>query len=771
MLLNQPAKSRAHHCNQRPQYQYQHCDSSKNQIRVVRILVPYTSLIWEPVRCEIRIVSLDDWHAEYQTWIIQNDAANLPVRERLDGWTRAVENDTELRQRTGYGRFRWGDYIAISYTWGPTTQKGSIILDGRMHTVPKTVELALQSWRSQFGRRAMKGKDGTTNFAWLDYLCINQEDMDDKARQLLRMQSIYQLSYTVVVHLGAEKEDSGLAIDLINKIAWNFKQGFDYNRFLVRSALTQSDSTPFEEKRAYAALRRLFGRPYWSRLWIIQELAVASDQSLVICGDRFTALQAVRIAAKILLENTFAMDMLVSMDELALRVEDQAATVALLWWIGRLREQAVVWPDAEKVDYFDIRSPALTLAQWGNATYDYDRVFGIMSLLPKPISTPMEYLLGEIPVDDRQHKISLGRTPAQEEFIRKVFIKFAVTIIRVTGDLDVIFARNTFQSHVSQLRLPSWVTDLTLVADRGSIVPSLEWHFAHHGKLWESETQTTPPPLPASNPFDKALEGRRADGGKKATISFHENESLLHCKGFKIGCISGLAPEYPPSDTHPEHKGPPDLVQPQLSSSPYKDIEETRKALLRTLLFDPLEELVSTSLVLSVPWLGPEADELSDPRGLCYGPGTLAFIGELVAAGWDGYMFIGLFLAFEQMRRHLALYPLTANTPFKSIFPTDVRPCTQRPAEMEFMQITSNMHNRRFVTMETGHFGMAPNVVRQGDEVFVVVGCSIPVILRKRDGGEKYEVVGECYVDGFMKGEGMEDIDVGKRELLDLVIC
>jgi hypothetical protein len=635
-----------------------------------------------------------------------------------------------------------------------------------MHTVPKTVELALQSWRSQFGRQAQKGKSRTC-FAWLDYLCINQEDLDDKARQLLRMRSIYQLCYTVVVHLGEEKEDSGLAIDLINKMAWNYKQGFDYNQFLVRSALTNSDDTPFEEKKAYAALRRLFGRPYWSRLWIIQELAVASDLALVICGNKFTALQAVRIAAKIVLENTIAVDMLAPSEELALRAEDQAATVALLWWIGRLREQAVLWPDATSVDYFDIRSPALTLAQWGNATYDYDRVFGIMSLLPKPISQPMEYLLEEIPPDDRQHKSPSERTSAQDDFIRKVFAKFTIAIIQATGDLDVIFARNTFQSQASQLRLPSWVTDLTLVADRGSVVPSLEWHFAYHGRLWDSETQATP--LTSPKLFDKPLEGRRADGGGKATLEFLQDEKLLRCKGFMIGRISGLAPEYPPSDDHPEHKGPPGIVQPEIRNSPYKSDEEIKRALLRTLLFDPLEELVHTSLVLSIPWFGAEADELSDPNGECYGPSSLKLVTELVAAGWDGKMFIGFFLAFEQMRRYLRLYPLNG-LPLKSYFPTEVQTCVERPRETDFMQITSNMHNRRFVTLESGHFGMAPSVVRPGDEVYVLIGCSIPVILRKPDGKEEYEVVGECYVDGFMKGEGIEKLKSGEKELSDILI-
>ncbi|KAF2677497.1 HET-domain-containing protein [Lentithecium fluviatile CBS 122367] len=751
----------------RPKYQYQYCDTSKNQIRVVRIFDPYTSLSCEPVRCSIRTVSLDDWHADYRAWEDEN-GANLPIREKLDGWQLAVDKDPELKQRTGYGRFRWSDYVAVSYTWGSVTQKGSIILDGRLHSVPKTVELALRSWRAQFGK-AKAAKRGIC-LVWLDYLCIDQEDMDDKARQLLRMQTIYRLSYTVVIHLGADSDKSNLAIDLINKIAWNYNQGFDYNRFLVRSAATHSDGSRFAEKKSYAALRKLFGRPYWRRLWIIQELSMASDLSLVICGNRHTALQAVRIAAKVLMENTIAVDLLVPGEQLGLCIEDQQATIALLWWIGRLREQAILWPEATSVTYFDVRSPALSLAQWGKATYDYDRVFGILSLLPKPISQPMEYLLAEIPPSDKRHSSTSERTPEQIEFIRKVFAKFAVAIIRGTGDLDVIFARNTFQSHLSTLRLPSWVTDLTLVSDRGGVVPNLEWHFACHGKLWESHEENQGRPLTVSKPWDATLEGRRADGGRRAIIEFLEHETLFGCKGIMIGRVDGIAPEYPLQDSHPENKGPRGLVQPQTDEGPYQTAEEIKWALLRTLLFDPLEESVRTSLVLTVPWFGAEADELSDPAGTCYGPKSFEFMAELIAKGWDGQMFLGFFLAFEQMRRHLALYRL-GGKPFKEFFPTGVQACSERPAENDFIQITANLTNRRFVTTSTGHFGMAPSVVRPGDRIFVIVGCSIPVILRKQEDRDEYEVVGECYVDGFMKGEAMHDLDSGKHELMDLIIC
>lgn len=46
---------------------------------------------------------------------------------------------------------------------------------------------------------------------------------------------------------------------------------------------------------------------------------------------------------------------------------------------------------------------------------------------------------------------------------------------------------------------------------------------------------------------------------------------------------------------------------------------------------------------------------------------------------------------------------------------------------------------------------MAPRQAMKGDVVAVLVGCSVPVILRNTAGTEEYEVVREAFMPGFMK--------------------
>jgi hypothetical protein len=67
---------------------------------------------------------------------------------------------------------------------------------------------------------------------------------------------------------------------------------------------------------------------------------------------------------------------------------------------------------------------------------------------------------------------------------------------------------------------------------------------------------------------------------------------------------------------------------------------------------------------------------------------------------------------------------------------------------------------RRIMVTDEGHVGVAPKEARKGDMVCVLFGCSVPVVLRRREqcdaDGPVYELIGECYLDEFMDGEALK---------------
>jgi hypothetical protein len=56
---------------------------------------------------------------------------------------------------------------------------------------------------------------------------------------------------------------------------------------------------------------------------------------------------------------------------------------------------------------------------------------------------------------------------------------------------------------------------------------------------------------------------------------------------------------------------------------------------------------------------------------------------------------------------------------------------------------------RRRITTNNAYIGMGPRIVRKGGQICVLLGYSIPLLLRKGEENSSYHVIGECYLDGI----------------------
>jgi hypothetical protein len=66
-------------------------------------------------------------------------------------------------------------------------------------------------------------------------------------------------------------------------------------------------------------------------------------------------------------------------------------------------------------------------------------------------------------------------------------------------------------------------------------------------------------------------------------------------------------------------------------------------------------------------------------------------------------------------------------------------------------------HNQKTCNIITqkGRLGRAPLSARKGDMICLVPGGEVPLLLRPDVDGDKFTFAGECYVHGFMDGEGL----------------
>jgi hypothetical protein len=97
---------------------------------------------------------------------------------------------------------------------------------------------------------------------------------------------------------------------------------------------------------------------------------------------------------------------------------------------------------------------------------------------------------------------------------------------------------------------------------------------------------------------------------------------------------------------------------------------------------------------------------------------------------------------------------------------------TRNPEEQAFRDaLASNLSGRRFMRTSKGHFGLVAAESKPDDLVVVLAGGRKPYVLREEavDDNPGYDVcykfIGDGYVDGFMKGEALEN-DMGWTQFL-----
>ncbi|KAB2108550.1 hypothetical protein AG0111_0g2564 [Alternaria gaisen] len=83
-------------------------------------------------------------------------------------------------------------YDALSYAWGTALPSAKCICDGNTILLRDNLDSALKYLRKPQDER----------YVWIDYLCINQDDLVEKAVQIPRMKNIFSKASTVIVWLG-----------------------------------------------------------------------------------------------------------------------------------------------------------------------------------------------------------------------------------------------------------------------------------------------------------------------------------------------------------------------------------------------------------------------------------------------------------------------------------------------------------------------------------------------------------------------------------------
>jgi hypothetical protein len=105
-------------------------------------------------------------------------------------------------------------YHALSYAWSDDDSDNllpqGITVDGKQWMVGPNLAAALNARRE---------RDLGQEPIWIDAICINQADTNERSDQILRMRQIYAQAVLVTVWLGPERDDSTIAFQMIREIS------------------------------------------------------------------------------------------------------------------------------------------------------------------------------------------------------------------------------------------------------------------------------------------------------------------------------------------------------------------------------------------------------------------------------------------------------------------------------------------------------------------------------------------------------------------------
>lgn len=180
------------------------------------------------------------------------------------------------------------EFDALSYVWGDQTTRMHINCNGKSVTIGQSLHAALMEYR--FRLRRGRGRVGDQiRGLWADAICINQSDEREKTEQVRMMRDIYKAAKFTIIWLGPLEDGDVQAIQLA-QLAW--KRRPEHRRFELKG--TRQDFRIFKATRrglpepAYGAPSRgmefhptwknlfnILHHPWFSRIWIVQELLVS----------------------------------------------------------------------------------------------------------------------------------------------------------------------------------------------------------------------------------------------------------------------------------------------------------------------------------------------------------------------------------------------------------------------------------------------------------------------------------------------------------------
>ncbi|KAI0968672.1 heterokaryon incompatibility protein-domain-containing protein [Xylaria arbuscula] len=591
-------------------------------------------------------------------------------------------------------------YEALSYTWGDPTVTVPIKLSGHDIEVTSNLHSALMDLRYTDKPRNL----------WVDAVCINQADLQEKSQQIMLMGSIYSHARRVLIYLGPMTTDVSQAIQNIRILDSKMK-ALHFERYNSRLNSFGSwgrvlfgylpSQKPLPAEFDWQPIVRLLQRPWFERTWIIQE-AILAHRGLVICGDKSVPwLKFERVAHDIYMYHH--------------TVESIPQYHTIHDAIEGLDMMRLARRDQERLHSMSVLAK-LNPAALHEYSKLLDLLFDTRAFL---CSNPRDKIYGLLGVTSENiHNNYI--TPDYNLSIEEVFRRFVVWEILNNRSLRVLGLNSDKSSKMNSL--PSWTPDFTNLSER--------------------------------KPLLRRQKRVSFSAGENTAVEAHVSEDgqILYVKGQIMDRVHTVA-AYPQSLSRKIYipSSPPRREIGEQKKLPwYRDLQVKEKWLTEVLsiasaAFDRLE-------VNRTPLLDFYTTTTKTPS-------DIQILGTSRRPKWE-LLWRTLTCNHTEFVDPVPNYYREWVVAYTDLVRSGLR------ADEKFVQtwlpraqhiesgIAYFSQGRRFTGTDGGLIGWVPEETIKGDEIVILYGSRVPIVVRGNGEG-KYRLIGECYIHGLMDGQAI----------------
>ncbi|PMD57717.1 HET-domain-containing protein [Hyaloscypha bicolor E] len=594
-------------------------------------------------------------------------------------------------------------YEALSYCWGTEA------LTERIHLPSGTLAITKNS---ATGLKRLRYRDRPRHL-WVDAVCINQQDDQEKGHQVAFMAQIFRNAECVSVWLGEGNAEIHAGIETIRRLAdsaWKYglqsDRPFFYAEQLLGKLWDKNNGISAALLRLswdidFTSLNAFFAQAWFDRLWIVQEFVLASRVEILNCHDLLSYEEVLLAVA------------------LGFLLERHPTTQRLS--ATQFFKTVYLFNDREDFHRNKLEFDLLD-GLWFHGrrlcTLDLDRVYGTLALVSKGPGLDLEI----------DYSIS----------VETLYIRLALEYLK-NGNLDILnytsgYSKKTpaigispSSGYVPGPTLPSWVPD---------------WR---HERKGTSFLDTEPPFLAATKLSPKV---------------YFENFNT-YSVGFDGVCVDivdisiSLTEEIPLDSTLGFQRAVErvrlfgNAFSSRTTTNSYPMGEDPKLAFARCMLLDNRD---TESLIRLGKTISPEA----------------------MLKMWEDW--------YECLVDNNA--PSQSNMECSTVALKALRE-KHRAYTTSILNISTG---RTYIITKSGYIGIGPGFAEAGDAICIFDGAQTPSILRKVSGNElvpdglpatgqkdpdqdreRWKIIGECYLHGFMNNEVVDSEWQEKRRRFWLV--